>query len=93
MEGIGEILGPLIADPRAGPVHMCLYLAILMCEVTEGAPFVIRRAELMRLAKVRGKTTYFRMMRELAEWGYIEYWPSVAREGKSRVRMKRRCLG
>ena len=92
MHGIEEILGPLIVDARMGPVHMTVVLAIWMCGRAEGGAgpavgFVIRREELMRLAKIRGKTTYFRVMKELAEWGYIEYWPSMAKKGKSRVRI------
>lgn len=84
------MLGPLIADPRAGPVHLCLLLAIWQSGERGGRDgfFVIRKWELMRLAKIRGKTTYFRVMGDLAEWGYVEYWPSMAKEGKSRVRVK-----
>ena len=89
MKGVDEILGQLIGDVRAGPVHLCMYLAIWMCGASAGGVglFVIRREELMRLAKIHGKTTYFRVMKELAEWGYIEYWSSMAKEGKSRVRI------
>jgi len=87
--GIGEILGPLIADPRAGPVHLCLYLAVWQCGEREGRDgcFLIRRSELMFFAKIRGKTTYFRVMRELAEWGSVEYRPSMDKGGRSRVRV------
>jgi hypothetical protein len=89
MKEVEEILERLIGDARAGPVHLCVCLAIWICGASEGGddPFVIRRAELMRLAKIQGKTTYFRVMKELAEWGYIEYWPSMAKKGKSRVRI------
>jgi chromosome segregation and condensation protein ScpB len=48
---------------------------------------LIQREELMRLAKIRGKTTYFRVMGELAEWGFIEYRPSRDKGGRSRVRV------
>jgi hypothetical protein len=75
MDGIGELLAPLVGDDRIGPVHVCLYLAILQYgeRRTSATPFYIRREELMRLAKIRGKTTYFRVMGELAKWGYVEY--------------------
>jgi hypothetical protein len=88
MEGIGELLAPLVGDDRVGPVHVCLYLAIVQCRERQGlaATFFIRREELMRLAKIRGKTTYFRTMGELAEWGYVEYWPSRDKGGRSRVK-------
>jgi hypothetical protein len=88
MEGIEELLAPLVRDDRVGPVHVCLYLAILQYGERQdlAAPFFIRREELMRLAKIRGKTTYFRVMGELATWGYVEYWPSRDKGGRSRVR-------
>jgi hypothetical protein len=83
MHGIGELLAPLVGDDRVGPVHVCLYLAVLQCGERQAvaAPFVIRREELMRLAKIRGMTTYFRVMGELAEWGYIDYRPSRDKGG------------
>jgi hypothetical protein len=87
MEGIGELLAPLVGDDRVGPVHVCLYLAILQCGERQpvATPFFIRREELMRLAKIRGKTTYFRVMGELAKWGYVEYWPSRDKGGRSKI--------
>jgi len=89
MKGLGELLDRLIEDQRAGPVHVCLLLAIWQSGERENRDgfFVIRRRELMRLAKIRGKTTYFRVIGDLAEWSYVEYWPSMAKEGKSRVRI------
>jgi hypothetical protein len=89
MEGIGELLAPLVGDDRVGPVHVCLYLAILQCGERQpvATPFFIRREELMRLAKIRGKTRYCRVRGELAKWGYLEYWPSRDKGGRSRVRV------
>jgi hypothetical protein len=29
MDGIEELLAPLVGDDRIGPVHVCLYLAVL----------------------------------------------------------------
>jgi hypothetical protein len=89
MEGIGELLAPLVGDDRVGPVHVCLYLAIVQCRERQSAaaPFYIRREELMRLAKIQGRTTYFRVMRELAEWGFVGYWPSRDKGGRCRVRV------
>ncbi len=93
MEGIGELLAALVADDRIGPVHVCLYLAVVQCGERQGlsVPFLIRRGELMRLAKIRGRTTYYRVMGELAKWGYVEYWPSRDKMEKSRVRITSSC--
>jgi hypothetical protein len=78
MKTMGRLLAPLVEDKRVGPVHVCLYMAIWQCaerQGTDGA-IVIRREELMRLAKMEGKTTYYRVMGDLARWGYVEYTPS-----------------
>jgi hypothetical protein len=55
-------LAPLVADKRVGPVHVCLYLAIWQSAERQGVDgaIAIRREELMRLAEMEGKTTYYR---------------------------------
>ena len=87
MKTMGRLLAPLVADKRVGPVHVCLYLAIWQCGERQGedGSIVIRREELMRLAKMEGKTTYYRVMGDLARWGYVQYTPSRDGAGRSRV--------
>lgn len=91
MGTVGKLLAPLVADKRVGPVHVCMWLAIWQCgeRQAQGGWMVIRREELMRLAKMEGKTTYYRVMGDLARWGYIGYRPSRSKRGESRVRVKR----
>lgn len=48
-------------------------------------PFYIHRDEIMRLAKIQGRNTYYRTMSELDAWGYIEYWPSRRSNGATKV--------
>lgn len=70
-------MGPLVEDARVGPVHVCVYLALVMCK-RNGAfseTWGVRREDVMRLAKITGKTTYYRVMKDLAAWGYIQYKP------------------
>jgi hypothetical protein len=33
----------------------------------------------MRRAKIQGRTTYYRVMKDLVRWGYVEYWPGDGR--------------
>jgi hypothetical protein len=73
MERIWEMLEQLVKDERVGPVHVCVFLALVRMKDC-GERF--RREEVMRLAKVKGKTTYFRVMKDLGKWGYIDYKPS-----------------
>ena len=53
--------------------------------VAQTRPFYIHRDEIMRLAKIQGRNTYYRIMSELDAWGYIEYWPSRRSKGASKV--------
>jgi hypothetical protein len=70
-----------------GPSHISMYLALLQCKerINKEMPFLIRRDELMRLSKIQSRTRYYGIMKELDEWGYIEYWPSYKNAGKSKV--------
>jgi hypothetical protein len=89
------ILEAMAENPWIGAGHVCLYLAICECRDRARADgmFYIRREELMRLAKIRGTTTYFRYMATLGKLGYIEYWPSTSKFGRSKVRvMSPKCV-
>lgn len=65
-------------DPRIGPSHISLFMAILYCAKTQGCPMPvsIHSKELMRQAKISGMATYHKCMRDLNELGYIRYIPS-----------------
>ena len=87
MEELKELLQPLWADPRLGPVHICLYLDLLLCSGSGGEWFVIDPAEVMRRAKIHSRKTYYQVMNDLASGGYVEYRPSRNKKSGSRVRM------
>lgn len=91
METVEKLLRKLIADKRIGPVHVCMYLAIRQCSERRARDgwMAIRREELMRLAKIAGRTTYYQVMGDLARWGYIGYRPSMNKKRRSRVKIDR----
>jgi hypothetical protein len=66
-----------------------MYVALLQCKEEQGGSesFFIRRDELMRLARIQGRTTYYRVMKDLNKWRYIRYEPSRDPAGRGRVRM------
>jgi hypothetical protein len=89
MHPIMMILDAMANDDRIGPAHVCLYLAIWDSSErlgTKGSFYVCRR-KLMRLSKLKGRTTYSRVIGELARWHYIDYRPSPDLRGRSRVRV------
>lgn len=74
-------------DSRLGPMHVSLYLAILYCWFRQGraGPARVSGKELMPLAKIGGMTPMYKYLRELHDFGYIEYRPSHNPTKKSKV--------
>lgn len=72
-------------DSRISPTHISLYFALLNESVLlQENSFVLRREAIMTDAKIFSPVTYNRCMKDLHEYGYIEYRPSFA-NGKSEV--------
>jgi hypothetical protein len=88
MSSLTEILKPLMCDGRISTVHVCVFLALLQLkeQSKRKGVFFVRRERVMRLAKMKGKTTYYRVMGDLDKWGYIEYWPSFKAGSKVWIR-------
>ncbi len=65
-------------DPRIGPSHISLYLAIVNCcsEQDLQLPVSVFSKNLMKQAKISATGTYHRCMRDLMDSGYINYIPS-----------------
>ncbi len=72
-----QLIGFLIkasSDPRLGPHHLALYIALFQqwCMNHGENPIEVTLAQLRDLAKI-GRTSYYKSMRELEEYGYIQY--------------------
>ena len=76
-------------DQRIGPSHISLYLGIFQRWVGQNFPakMAIIKNDLMRLSKVNGKATYYKIIRELHEFGYIEYFPGFGKVEQSQVKL------
>jgi hypothetical protein len=85
MDVMKEFFEKVRHDQRIGPVHVSLFAAIVTRPCVDGLYRVGLRG-LAETSKVRGKTTYYRCLRELVEYGYLEYWPE--RDGGSVVRVR-----
>ena len=82
MEGIRllqEFFDATREDIRVSPVHVSLYAVLFSLWGIKGAknPLSIDRGEIMQLAKISTRVTYYRCMNELQEFGFIKYIPSV----------------
>ncbi|MBN8856262.1 MAG: hypothetical protein BGO55_08865 [Sphingobacteriales bacterium 50-39] len=76
-----KILGFFAAsqnDFRINAIHIALYLALFQLWYKNNGrdPVSFSKQELMKAAKINGRATYHRCIRELHEYGYISYVPS-----------------
>ena len=65
-------------DNRIGTTHISLYMALFQFYNLNRLenPIQITRTRVMEVAKISGLATYHKCMRDLVEFGYIEYQPS-----------------
>jgi len=75
---LSAFMNAAIRDPRIGPIHICLYLAILHSYKQSGEqiPISVYSKQLMKQAKISSACTEHRYMLELHKYGYIYYIPS-----------------
>ena len=64
-------------DPRIGPSHISLFLAILYASKEElnGSPITVFKKDIIKHAKI-SEGTYHRCMHQLTAYGYLKYNPS-----------------
>lgn len=84
---ITDFMDRAAKDTRLGPMHISMYVAILYCWIEQGGvgPARVKGKELMTLAKIGGPTPYYKTLRELHRYGYIDYKPSFSAMEKSRI--------
>jgi len=65
-------------DNRIGATHISVYMALFQFynENSFQNPIQITRIRVMEMAKINGLATYHKCIKELVEYGYIEYLPS-----------------
>ena len=78
-----RVFDAISKDERLTVTHLCIYNALLQCwnKNDFSNPVKITRKEIMRLSKVKSKTTYHKCIKELQNAGYIRYEPSYKSEG------------
>jgi hypothetical protein len=66
------------SDQRITPIHISIYMAIVLAYLihSEENPIQIDRDVLMQHAKISARSTYYKSLQQLHEYGYIKYIPS-----------------
>jgi len=74
-------------DSRVGVCHISLYMALFQLYNLNQFqnPVDITRAGVMEVAKISGKATYHKCIKDLAAFGYIRYLPSYNPSANSQV--------
>ncbi len=65
-------------DTRLNSSHVSMYLALFLIwnHHRFQNPLSINRSEVMKVSKIGSANTYTRCLKQLDEWGYIQYLPS-----------------
>ena len=68
----------IVNDKRITTSHISLYMALFQTwNLNKNQnPVYISRKNIMRIAKINGQATYHKCIKELKEFGFIEYTPS-----------------
>jgi hypothetical protein len=85
----------LSGDTRINVWHMSIYLALLYKLRGNGfqSPVQITRKEVMLLAHVGSIATYHKCIRQLQDYGYIDYVPSFDHYKKTAVHFVNAATG
>jgi hypothetical protein len=79
------------SDQRITPIHISIYMAIVLAYLIHARenPIQIDRDALMQHAKISARSTYYKSLQQLHEYGYIKYIPSYNYYLGSLVYLKR----
>lgn len=74
-------------DGRISITHIGIYAALLQFRMDNGFtnPIQAFSREIMQIAKISAPITYHRCIRELSEYGYVNYKPSFKRNQASKI--------
>lgn len=78
-------------DNNISSSHRSLYLAFfeLWNQKRFSKTIMVNSKQVMSLAKIRSRTTYLKLLRELKSWGYLQYHPSTNPKMGSLIEMFR----
>jgi hypothetical protein len=87
---IKEFFEAIQKDPRIGAVHIALYMALYYKWLSLSCPAFIEAYayEVMPVARIFSRMTYYQVIKGLGEYGYIKYVPSRHKRRSSKVYLK-----
>lgn len=90
VETILEFIKNARVDTRLKPVHVSVYLALYQYWVLNSCsnPIEVSRRNIMQIARIKGIATYHKVISELTQYGYIDYFPSYDPRTKTAIYLK-----
>ncbi|MBX2951712.1 MAG: hypothetical protein KF870_04345 [Leadbetterella sp.] len=87
LKPLSDFFGAIEKDPRISITHIGIYAALLQYRKQKGLinPIIAFSHQIMRIAKISSPTTYHKCVRDLSDFGYIEYEPSFRRNLGSKI--------
>lgn len=87
LKPLSDFFDAIEKDPRINSTHIGVYAALLQCWNRRGCPDLLEvfSHELIGLAKLSSRDTYFKYIGELNEYGYIRYERSFNRNKPSAI--------
>lgn len=78
LKELTEFYAAIKDDHRIGTTHISLYMALFQFYNLNGFmnPVEITRAAVMKVSKIQGIATFHSCIKDLNDFGYIEYKPS-----------------
>ncbi|MGW1453783.1 hypothetical protein ACWBC2_02215 [Salegentibacter agarivorans] len=88
---LNGVLRKFADDENITSSHRSLYLAFFELWNQKHFPknIMLNSKQVMALAKIRSRTTYHKLLRDLTNWGYLKYHPSTSPQMGSLVEMFR----
>jgi len=87
LKPLSDFFSAIEKDPRISITHIGIYAALLQYWKKKGLinPVIVFSHEIMRIAKISSPATYFKSVRDLSDFGYIHYEPSLKKNQGSRI--------
>lgn len=87
LKPLSDFFSAIENDQRISITHIGIYAALLKYWMDQdfASPLVVFKSEIMQIAKVSSPKTYYKCIKELSEYGYINYKPSFKRTRGSKV--------
>jgi hypothetical protein len=87
VEQLGSFIARVTSDLNLSSSHISLCTALCSAWVTNelSNPFNVTRKNMMTAARIKSKSTYHKIIKDLVEFKYLEYYPSFHPKNGSRV--------